>query len=169
VSTQITPSPGLSIVITPTAADMLHFARLSTRRLRRVFLAAGLLMSGAGVLALSDGDPGPFVSGVLAGLLGVSLLISAVMLPRQIARRLPSFVRESRTCEIDGEGIRLRGSTWASAYAWAGFRKAVLARHFVLLSREPRAQGLALPRSAFSAEQEAQLVAILTEQRLLTT
>jgi hypothetical protein len=124
-------------------------------------------MSVAATLALSDGDPAPFLSGLLAGLLGVPLLISAVVLPWQVARRLPGFVRESRTCEVDEHGIRMRGSTWASEFTWAAFRKARLAKHLVLLSRERGAPGLALPRSAFSPQHEAQFIAVLTERGLL--
>jgi hypothetical protein len=169
VSGEAPPSLGLSLVITPTRADLHHYARMVTRRLRSIFLVIGSLMSMAAVLALSDGDPAPVLAGVLAGILGVSLLISAVVLPWQVARRLPNFVRESRTCEVDEHGIRLRGSTWENNFSWAGFRKARLAKHLVLLSREPGAPGLALPRSAFSPQHEAQFVAILSDRSLLAT
>jgi hypothetical protein len=157
----------LTIVITPTPADLVHYARLATRRLRVIFLVVGSLMALATVLAWSDGDGAPFLAGLLTGILGASLLISAVVLPRQVARRLPSFVREPRTCEVDGDGIRLRGSTWASSFAWAAFRRARFAKHLVLLSRERGAPGLALPRSAFSAQHEAQFMAVLAGQNLL--
>ena len=169
MSAGVPPALGLSVVITPTRADLRHFARMATRRLRLVFLAIGSLMSLAAVLAISDGDPAPFLAGMLTGILGVSLLISAVVLPWQIARRLPRFVRESRTCEIDEDGIRLRGSTWANDYTWAAFRKARLAKHLVLLSREPGAPGLALPRSAFSSQHENQFMAILADRSLLAS
>ena len=165
---EIPPSPGLSVVITPTRADLGHFARFATRRLRRVFLVVGSLLSLAAVLALSDGDPAPLLAGMLTGILGVSLLISAVVLPWQVARRLPSFARESRTCVVDQDGIRLRGATWANDYTWAGFRKARLTKHLVLLHREPGAPGLALPRSAFSPQHEAQFTAILADRSLVT-
>jgi hypothetical protein len=169
MSAEVSPSLGLSVVITPTRADLIHYARLATRRLRLIFLVVGSLMSLAAVLALSDGEAAPFLAGVLAGILGVSLLISAVVLPWQIARRLPSFVRESRTCDIDEDGIRLHGSTWANNFSWAGFREARLTKHLLLLSREPRAPGLALPRSAFSHQHEAQFMAILSDRSLLTS
>lgn len=160
-------SPGLSVVITPTRADLGHFARMATRRLRFIFLVVGSLLSLAAVLALIDGDAEPFLAGILTGSLGVSLLISAVVLPWRVARRLPNLVRESRSCEIDQYGIRLRGSTWATDYAWPGFRTARLAKHLVLLNREPGAPGLALPRSAFSPQHEAQFIAILAARNLL--
>jgi hypothetical protein len=169
VSAEVPPSLRLIVVITPTRADLGHLARMATRRLRLVFLVIGSLMFLAAVLALSDGDPAPFLGGILTGIFAVSLLISAVVLPWQVARRLPSFVRESRTCEVDEDGIRLRGSTWANEYTWAAFHKARLAKHLVLLSREPGAPGLALPRSAFSPQHEDQFIAILANRSLLAS
>jgi len=160
--------PGaLHVVITPTEADVRHFARLATRRLRRMFLVLGGLMWLAAYLCLYDGDGPPFLAGLITGMIGTSLLASAAVLPRGVGRRLPSFMRETRTCDIDEHGIRLAGSAWQTAYSWAAFHEARLVKHLVLLNRAPGAQGLALPRSAFSSEQEARFVAILTERTLI--
>jgi hypothetical protein len=167
VTALIAPSPRLSLTVTPTHADLGHLARAATRRLRLTLGIFGLLMWLIGLLALADGDLMAFVSGALAMLLGIGFYSSAFLLPRRLVRRMPRSLSESRTCEIDDEGIRFRGSNWANEYTWAAFRKAVLAKHLVLLHREPGAQGVALPRSAFTPEQEAQLVAILTAQKLM--
>lgn len=164
----VPPSTGLSVVYTPTQADVHHLARLQTRRLRLMFLVIGSLMSVAFLLNMSDGDPAPFLAGLLTGLIGLTLLLSAVTLPRGVARRLPSSVREQRTYEVDEVGIRMRGSTWEVAYTWAAFGTARLTKDLVLLNGEHGETVLALPRSAFTSQDEAQLMAMLADRSLLS-
>jgi len=159
---------GFSVVITPTQADLRRIVRRATRRLRLLTLVVGLLMSVAFVLDFSDGDGAPFLAGMINGFLGLTLLASAVTLSWGAANRPPSLVREPRTVEIDETGIRQCGSVWEVKCTWAYFRKARLTKYFVLLSREPGVPDLALPRSAFSPQHEAQLIAMLAERGLLS-
>jgi hypothetical protein len=150
-----------------TRADLVRLARRGTRGLRTVYGVIGSLSSVAGLLALADGDGGAFLAGMLACSIGVLLLSTAAVLPWQVVRRLPSVAREPQTCTVDSDGIHLRGSTWALEYTWAAFREARLVKRLVLFSHEPGPPVLALPRTAFAPEQEAEFVAVLSERGLL--
>jgi hypothetical protein len=159
--------PLLRVQVTPTPVDLRRLARVATRRLRRIFLVVGLLLCGSAALAFADGDPSPFLAGMIVGILGVSLVISAGVLPWQVARRLPEIAREPRTYAIDAAGLQVSAATWANWYSWATFRKATLTRHLVLLAREWGTPGVVLPRSGFTPEEEGRLLAVLTDRGLL--
>jgi len=167
MSPETPPATRLSVVITPSRADVRQFARAASRHLQWLSLVLGLVLSAATVLALYDGDPAPFFAGLLTASLAAMLLSAAVVLPWRVARRLPSVVREPWTFETEDAGIRLRGSTWDIGYTWAAFHKARLTKDRVLLTQQPGGSALALPRAAFSAQEESHLIAMLTERKLL--
>lgn len=127
----------------------------------------GSLLLLACALSLSDGDGPPFLSALLTFCIGAPLVISPLVQPVLAARRMPSFVTEPYTCDIDHQGIRLRGPSWAEECTWETFRSASLRRHLIVLHRERGVLGFALPRSAFAGPLEATLVRILRERRLL--
>jgi hypothetical protein len=167
VNAPATPPERLHVVITPTGSDIRRLARFVTRRMRVTYLLVGSLLLLASALSFSDGDGLPFLSGLVTGWLGASLFIASLLLPQRVARRLPSFVTEPRTFDVDQDGIRQRGSMWAEECAWKAFRSASLTRHFILLRRERYMPVFALPRSAFAEPFEAELVQILRVRGLL--
>lgn len=139
----------------------------ATRRTRVGFFLVGSLLLLACALSLSDGDGLPFLAGLITFSIGAPLFVLPLIQPVLAARRMPSSVTEPYTCDIDDQGIRLRGSTWTQECRWETFRSASLRRHLIVLHQEKRVLDFALPRAAFAGPPEATLVRILRGRRLL--
>jgi hypothetical protein len=162
------PEPIVRAYVALTPADLRNLAGLASRRFQRMFLIVGVPLAGAGLLALADGDLGPFVAGLVMIWLGLSLLVTGLLLPWRVRRRLPAAVREPRWYEIDASGIQVSGAETAARYSWAVFRRAALTRHFLVLSREKGVPGVLVPRSGFTPEEEGRLLAFLADRGLLS-
>jgi hypothetical protein len=119
--------------------------------------AVVVLLLGAALAASADG----------AAAIGYELMLLSpvvALLPeitmRKVAARLPDFVQEPGTLTLTDESLTIWRPSVTVEYRWAAIRSAALVgdRWVLRLGRHAR---LSWPRSVFTPEQEAQVVAFL--------
>ncbi|MEV0152210.1 YcxB family protein [Micromonospora sp. NPDC050686] len=141
-----------------------RLARATTTRLRITCAVVGLSAACAGFGAFTA-DPGWAVLCGMVGLwVGGTFLLTALMLPWQVARRAPATSYRTFTYRVDDEGLAWASSDLRSWVRWTYFARVTERPFCYLLWQEGGHTAWDIPRAPLTPEQDRRLADLLTER-----